>query len=161
MVISQQTIDLLNYRISQEENSSRIYLAMSIWLGFNGYSGAEKLWKSYSDEELDHAAWAYKYLLDLNIKPTVPTLEIPKGDFKGLPQIIALSLQHELNITSQCSVLAATVSDERDYMTLELAQRYLKEQTNELAKTQYWVDRLNIFGDDKIALRLLDQEMGG
>lgn len=161
MVISQKTIDLLNYRIAQEEYSSRIYQAMSVWLEFTGYSGAAKLWKSYSDEEMDHAGWAYKYLLELNIKPVVPNIPQPVGEFKGLPQIIALSLQHEMEITQQCSELAKDAQSQGDYMTLELAQQYLKEQSGELAKTQYWVDRLNLFGNDPIALNLLDKEMGG
>jgi ferritin len=161
MVISKNIIGLMNYRIQQEELSSRLYLAMSVWLDFNGYSGAAKLWKTYSQEELKHANWAYQYLLDLNIKPAVPTLESPTGDYKGLPQIIALSLQHELDITAQCNELANQAGSEMDHMTMEFAHRYLKEQTEEIAKVQLWVDKLNIFGDDKIALRLLDQEMGG
>jgi ferritin len=28
-------------------------------------------------------------------------------------------------------------------------------------KTQTWLDKLNTFGEDKIALRMLDEEMGG
>ena len=38
--------------------------------------------------------------------------------------------------------------------------RYLKEQVEEHDKTQTWVDKLAAFGEDKLALRLLDNEMG-
>ena len=31
-LISKKTIDLLQYRIQEEENSSRVYLSMSMWL---------------------------------------------------------------------------------------------------------------------------------
>jgi ferritin len=160
MVISEKIIDLLNYRIQQEEQSSRIYKAISIWLEFSGYSGAAKLFDAYSSEELKHANWAYQYLLDLNIKPIVHGLVQPVLEFKGLPQIIALTLKHELDITNQCSGLSVTCQSEGDYMTLELAQRYLKEQTEELRKAQYWIDRLTLFGTDPIALLMLDKEMG-
>ena len=68
MIISEKIIQLLNYRIQQEEFSSRLYLAMSVWLDFKGYFGASKLWKKYSEEEKAHSEWAYKYLLELNIK---------------------------------------------------------------------------------------------
>ena len=161
MVISKTIIKLLNYRIQQEEQSSRIYKAMSIWLNLNGYTGASKLWDSYSKEELDHADWAYKYLLDLNLLPVTPSQEEPELEFKGLPQIIALTMKHELEITNQCKDLAMQCLKENDIMTFGLAQKYVEEQIGEIAKAQLWIDKLNAFGEDKIALRLLDEEMGG
>ncbi len=159
-VLHDDLIQLLNYRIEQEELSSRIYLSMSLWLNINGYAGAAKLWKSYSEEEQKHSQWAYDYLVDLNILPTVPPLKQPVLEYKGLPEIILSSYKHELDITSQCQIFANKALAIGDHMTLELAHRYLKEQVEELAKTNYWVDRLKAFGTDKIALRLLDDEMG-
>jgi len=159
-IISNKAIELLNYRIAQEEASSRLYKSMAVWLDYNGYSGAASLWQKYSDEELVHAGFSYDYLLDLNIKPTVPVIEKPTGEFRDLPQIIAASFQHEVEITNQCKVLAKSVADEDDYMTLTLAQKYLSEQVDELKKTQFLVDQLNIFGTDKIALQLLDTKLG-
>lgn len=159
-VISNKTIELLNYRIAQEEASSRLYQSMSIWLDHNGYSGAASLWKKYADEEMIHAGFSYSYLLDLNIKPTVPAIEKPNGEFKNLPQIIALSFEHEIEITNQCKELAKSVAEEGDYMTLTLAQKYLTEQVEELKKTQFLIDQLNLFGIDKIALQLLDTKLG-
>lgn len=155
-IISDKIIGLLNYRIEQEEFSSRLYLAMSVWLGWMGYAGAEKLWAKYSDEEMVHSKFAYNYLLDLNIKPTVPAIKEPQQEFKNLPQIIALSYKHEVDITNQCNALANAALAEADMMTFQLAQQYVKEQVEELSKTQFLLDQLEIFGDDKIALRLLD-----
>lgn len=159
-LISNKIIDLLSYRIEQEELSSRIYLAMSIWLGFNGYTGAEKLWKSYSEEEIDHSKWAYEYLLALNIKPNVPSIKEPEQNFKGLPQIIAKSYEHEVDITNQVTELTKIAQQEGDFMTFELGLRYCKEQVNELDKTQLLIDKLEAFGTDRVALKLLDQELG-
>lgn len=158
--ISSELIELLNFRISQEEYSSRLYLSMSVWLDFNGYSGAAKLWKKYSNEEQVHAEWAYKYLLDLNAMPVVPAIPQPTGQFESLQQIIVASKEHEVKVTSQCQELAKKALAIGDFMTVELAQRYLKEQAEELGKTQYWIDRLEAFGTHKTALRLLDDEMG-
>jgi len=158
--LSDGMIKFLNFRISQEENSSRLYLAMSVWLNFKGYAGAAKLWKKYSGEEQAHADWAYGYLLDLNVMPAVPALKQPISEFKSLPQIILASKKHEITVTEQCQQLAKAAQAEADYMTVELAQRYLKEQVEELGKTQYWIDKLEAFGVHKTALRLLDDEMG-
>lgn len=162
MVINFNIIKLLNFRIEQEEQSSRIYSAMSNWLNLNGFLGASKLWKKYSEEELVHAGWTYQFMLDLNILPPTPELKTPQVDgFKGLPQIIALSLAHEMKITKQCNELAKACLSEGDFLSFELAQRYCKEQIDEIAKLQTFVDKLNAFGESNEVLRLLDNEMGG
>jgi len=158
--ISKKIEDLINFRIVEEEKSARIYLAMSQWLDFNGYNGAAKLWKKYSDEEHAHSDWAYTYLQDLDILPKVPALEMPSMEFKGLPDICQKSYEHEMSVTMQCNELAKAAQAEGDYMTVEFAQRYLKEQVEEIGKTTYWLDRIEAFGDSKEALRLLDNEMG-
>jgi ferritin len=160
-LISDEMIKMLNYRIEQEEASSRLYLAMSLWLDVNGYTGAAKKWKQYSDEEKAHAEWSYKYLTDLNIIPTIPALETPKNDFKGgLPQIIVESYKHEIEITKQVTQFAKAANEAGDYMTFGIAQKFVAEQIEELAKTNTLVDKLKAFGTDKIALRLLDNELG-
>ena len=158
-IISDKIITLLNYRIEQEEQSSRLYKSMSNWLNYNGFTGAAKLWEKYSNEELTHAQWSYDYLLDLDIKPITPELPKPKQDFNGLIDIIQKSYDHELEITTQCQQLAKACVEENDFMTLVIAQKYLKEQTEEIAKTVYWLDRIEAFGDSKECLRLLDNEM--
>jgi ferritin len=161
MVISDKITDLIQYRIQQEEQSAHFYKAMAVWLEFSGYSGAAKLWNVYSEEEKVHAQKARQYLLDLNILPITPALTLPDSTYKGLPHVIARSFEHELIITDQCKALAVRARLEEDYMTLALAQWYLTEQAEELGKIQYWVDRLNLFGTDKVALLMLDKEMGG
>lgn len=158
--ISENLIKILNYRIVQEEFSSRLYKAMAIWLDFKGFGGAAKLWNTYSEEELKHANWAYEYLLDMDIRPDVPALDKPDNEFAGLVDIVTRSYEHEQKVTSQCQALAASAFKDGDYMALELAQKYLKEQQEELAKTNYWINRLEVFGNSKESLFLLDNEMG-
>jgi len=159
-IIPQQISDLLQYRIQQEEQSARIYKAMSVWLNLHGYTGASKLWQKYSDEERVHVEWAYNYLLDLNILPITPAQQSPQVSFRGLPQIIALSYQHEVEITEQCQSLAKAAFNAGDMMTFDLAQKYVKEQVEELAKTQLWIDKLESFGDSNIVLLEIDEQMG-
>jgi len=159
-LIEKNIIDLLQFRIEQEEQSSRIYAAMSEWLKLKGYSNASKLWADYSLEELSHAGWAKNHLQALNILPITPKQEQPEVNFKGLPQIIALSYKHEIEITNQCKELASTCLKEGDLMTFVLAQKYMEEQVQEIEKARFWVDQLEQFGDSPISLRLLDEKMG-
>ncbi len=154
ILLSDECVTYLNYRIQQEEYSSRIYLAMSMWLDNNGYVNAAKLWKNYSNEELGHADWSRTYLLSMGVQPGTPKLDAPGQDFTGLPQIIQDSYEHEITITKQIKDLAGDAMKKADHMLYELALKFLKEQVEEHNKMQNWVDQLNAFGTDKIAMRL-------
>jgi len=158
-LISEKMINSLNYRIEQEEYSSRIYLAMSMWLNNEGYTNAAKLWLQYSKEELLHADFSREYLLSLGIQPKTPKLDAPKEEFTGLPEIIKLSFEHETEVTNQCKKLADEAFKEGDHMLYELAAKYLKEQIEEMDKTQTFVDKLKTFGEDKTAMRFMEADI--
>lgn len=158
-LIDESCISFLNYRAQQEDYSSRTYLAMSLWLNNNGYLNAAKLWKKYSDEERIHADIARTYLLNMGVQPATASLEQPTETFGGLPDIIRKSYDHEIDITNQCSDLATHALKDGSHMLYELALHYLKEQNEEHGKMQDLVDQLTAFGEDKIAMRLLDHEI--
>ena len=158
-LLSDDCVEYLNYRVQQEEYSGRIYLAMSMWLDNNGYVNAAKLWRRYSNEEMAHSDIARKYLLAMGVQPMTPVLESPDQTFSGLPQIIELSYDHEIVVTKQIKELASEAMSKGDHMLYEFATAYLKEQVEEHEKMQNWMDQLNAFGTDKIAMRLLDHEI--
>lgn len=156
---SPEVIKILNYRIEQEEQSARLYHSMSMWLNDKGFMGAAKKWQSDSDDEMGHAMWAKEYLLDMGIQPTIPALSKPQQDFAGLPQIIKMSYDHEITVTEQCNDLAKQALKNGDHLLYQLANKFLQEQQEELGKIQTLLDKLEAFGEDKIALRLLDNEL--
>jgi ferritin len=160
-MITEECVKHLNYRIEQEEYSSRIYLAMSMWLDDNGYKGAAKEWRTYSNEEMGHADFARAYLLNLGVQPNTPALQAPTQTFTGLPQIIQMSYDHEIEITRQCKELATHAMKMADHLLYELSMKYLHEQQEEMGKMQDLMDELEAFGTDKIAMRLLDNKLGG
>lgn len=158
-MISSENIELLQFRINEEEKSSRIYENMSLWLSSTGFLGASALWSKYSKEELEHASWSKDYLLNLGIQPECRSIPSPTKSYEGFVAIVELSMQHEILVTKQCSELAKKALESSDFLLFTLASRYTKEQVEELGKMQNWLDRIKSFGSDKIALRLLDEEM--
>ena len=159
ILLSDDCVEYLNYRVQQEEYSGRIYLAMSMWLDNNGYVNAAKLWRRYSNEEMSHSDLARTYLLSMGVQPLTPKLDSPNQTFNGLPEIIQMSYDHEIVVTKQIKDLAGDAMKKADHMLYEFALAYLKEQVEEHNKMQNWVDQLNSFGTDKVAMRLLDHEM--
>ena len=158
-LLKDKIIKLLHYRIEQEEISARLYLAMSNWLKYNGFAGAGELMYKYGEEEWEHSQWVYKYLDDMNELAPVPTLPEQTIEFEGLVDVLEKSYKHEVEISIQCNELAKACVSEGDFLTFNLALKFTDEQVDEVAKAQYWLDRLEAFGSDDVALRLLDNEM--
>lgn len=157
---AENCIEILNFRINQEEASSRLYHAMSLWLNDKGYVGAAKAWQKDADDEMTHASWAKEFLLDMGIQPTLATIDAPPQDFSGFPDIIRKSFEHEVTVTKQCNDLALFAWTNGNHLLYQLAIKYLKEQQEELGKLQTLVDKLEAFGENQVALKLLDQELG-
>lgn len=159
-MLNKKIQELLNKRIKEEEESSRLYMAMSEWCEFNGFEGAAKAFSSYSSEESEHAGWIYSYMQGLDIMPNVPELEKPNSKFKDLPDVIRQAHEHEIEISHSCNELAKACAEEDDFMTMTLALKFCKEQIDELTKTSALVQKLEAFGETPAPLRLLDNELG-
>ena len=159
-LLSDECVKVLSYRIQQEEYSSRLYLSMSMWLDNQGYKNSASLWKKYSEEELKHADFSREYLLSMGVQPPTPSLDAPGDNYTGLPEIIKLSYQHEIDVTKQCKELCDAAFKAGDHMLYTLGLKYVAEQIEEHSKMQDLLDQLNAFGEDKIALRLLDNALG-
>ncbi len=157
-LISKECIAILNFRIEQEEASSRKYHAMSLWLNDNGYIGAAKAWQSDADGEMVHAGWAKDFLLDMGVLPLIPALKEPERDYTGLPDIIRKSFEHEVLVTKQCNDLASHALKYNNHLLYQLSIKYMQEQQEEMGKVQTYIDKLKSFGEDKIAMKLFDNE---
>ncbi|MFX0558598.1 ferritin [Maribacter sp. CXY002] len=157
--LSTEIVQLLNYRVEQEEFSSRTYLSMSLWSIDKGYLGAGKLFKKYSEEELEHAGKARAMLLANGVQPITSALKQPEQEFENLPKAIQIAFAHETEITKQCYALTKAAYKEENYMVAELGLWYCKEQAEELDKFQNLLDRCNAFGEKSDMLRELDEEM--
>jgi len=157
--LSPKVIELLNFRINQEEESSRIYKAMSLWLDDRAYFNASKLWEKYSGEELKHAGWAREHLLSFNIRPETRPINPVSNEFMGLDDIIRKTLEHEILITNQCKELAKVSQEEGDTLTYTLAHKYCSEQVEELRKSYDLVNLLDTYGTERLSLALLDHEL--
>lgn len=154
--MKKEAIELLQYRVNQELQSSYIYRQMSVWLDNKGYSGSAKLWAKYASEESNHADWAEEFLLSFGITPEMRKLEAPACDFKDLSDVIQATFDHETDITNQCNAFAIKALELQDHGLYSLASKYCAEQVEEMNRSQNLVDQLETFGTDKIALRLLD-----
>lgn len=133
-LLNRSVVDALNYRIQQEEHSSRIYEQLSLWLNNKGYLNFSKLFKKYADEEMIHAGFAKSYLLDYGITPCLQSLPSPEMEIEGLLDVLEAAYDHELLVTKQCEDLATLALKESNHVLYQLAAKYCAEQQEEIGK---------------------------
>ena len=131
-LISKKTIELLNYRIQQEQINSKRYEQMYLYLKNESYNNAAQVWEKNYKDELEHAQWAKDYLMSFNIMPELATIEEPANIFTGLEDIINKTYDFEVETTLQCRELTKHALEEGDYNLLVLANKYNAEQIEEM-----------------------------
>lgn len=134
-LLSAEVVELLNYRIAQEEASSRLYEQMALWLDDNGFMNTSKLYKKYSGEEMNHAGWAKQFLLDYGITPTLKALPSPEAEYTKILEILEATLAHETEITRQCEEMATKALKMNSHTLYSLAVKYCAEQVEEMGKS--------------------------
>jgi len=159
MMLDKDLLELFNYRINQEEASSRLYLKMSTHLNDVGYFNAAKLWRKFAEEELEHADIARNYLLALDIEPETRDIIVPLKTFSGLDGVINTTLEHEYEVTQQCEDLAKACLKQLCFKSFSIAQKYVDIQIHELEEYHDMKNRLDLFGTDPISLRIYDNEL--
>ena len=159
MKLNKKIVDLLNYRIQQEEHSSRIYEQMALWLDDKGFKNFAALYYKYAHEELAHAKFAKDHLLAYGIQPELTKLPAPDMEFNSLKEILVLTLEHEQKITSQCNELTKAAMELNDFPTMTLGLKYCAEQVEELDKAQTFVDQMETFGDSKEVMITLEHNV--
>lgn len=148
--ITDEVIDLLNFRINQEELSSRIYHGMSLWLNNNAYLSTAKVWQKFADEEMGHAQLAKDYLMSFNIVPKLQSIREVSTEFGGLRDVIQKTFDHEVLVTEQCLALTKKAFELQDFTLFALGQKYNEIQRIEMDESYSLLDLCKLTHDDLI-----------
>jgi ferritin len=155
-LISQEAINILQYRIQQEQYSSKLYEQMSLFLQNESYLNMAKVWSKFSKEELEHAELAKKYLLSFNVMPELMSVEEPMNDFKDAKDVIQKTFDQEITLFEQIKDLSSKAMELKDWSLFNLAQEYTEIQIHEMNEVYDLVDIAKLTNDNLI----LDKYIG-
>jgi ferritin len=159
-VISSIINEILNEQINKEFYSGYLYLSMSAHLkelGLNGFSSWTKI---QAKEEVEHGLKIFDYLINCNSFVTLKQIKTPDFEFRGVTSIFERIYEHEKSITSSIMSVAKKAEEECDRTTLNFVDWFIEEQIEEEDAVQNIIKRLELFGDNKVALYLMDKELG-
>lgn len=151
----------LNKQLNEELYSSYLYLAMAAWFESENLMGFSKWMKIQSQEEYGHAMKIYSYILQLNGKVKLGTIESPKGNWKNAQDVFQETYEHEKLISASIHEIVDNAYSTKDYATVNFLNWFIGEQVEEESTALNIFERLKMIGlDNQNGLLYLDRELG-
>lgn len=141
-------VKLLQEQIRNEFTASQQYIAVAVWFDDQDLPRLAAHFYKQALEERNHAMMMVQYLLDKDIRPTIPGSGDVTNEFKNALAPLELALQQEITVTKQVETLARTARDEGDYVGEQFMQWFLKEQVEEVAAMKTLVNVAKRAGDN-------------
>lgn len=159
-MLSDTLRDALNEQINNELHAAYLYLSMSEWFASRNLDGFAHWMRMQREEEIGHAMKIYDFVLDRNARVELMTIQAPNADFASPADVARKALEHEQKVTRRINELLETAKSESDFPTEALLQWFVIEQVEEEASALKIAEQIEMAGDDKAALLMLDREMG-
>ena len=159
-MVSEKINEIMNEQINKEFYSGYLYLSMSAHLKELGLFGFASWTKIQAKEEVEHGLQLLDYLLERNSFVTLKQISMPTFEYNGVLSIFNEIYEHEKCITKSVMEIAKLAEDECDRKTLTFIDWFIEEQVEEEQMVKNIIKRLELFGEDKTSLLLMDQELG-
>jgi ferritin len=152
--------DAIGGQINKELFSAYLYLAMSGFLESQGLKGAANWMKVQAQEELFHANKFFTYIYERGGMINFPPIGEVKIAWTNIMEIYQAGLKHEQFITASINDLMSLAIAEKDFATQNFLQWFIAEQVEEEKNAEEIIQKLNLIGNDKSTLFMLDTELG-
>ncbi len=147
MLISKKLNAAFNDEIGLELFASNQYLNMAAYLETIPLKKLAGLFMKQSDEERGHGLKFVKYLNDVGGSVKVPAIEAPKPTFRSVEEVMAKSLEWEIEVTNRINEMMAIAVAEKDYAAQEFLQWFVKEQVEEVSTMDNLLKIVKLSGD--------------
>lgn len=158
-MVSDAINEILNEQINKEFYSGYLYLSMSAHMKELGLRGFSSWLKLQAREEVEHGLKIFDYLINRNSFVTLKQIRTPDFEFNGILSIFNHIYEHEQCITRSIMSVAQKAEEECDRTTLNFIDWFISEQLEEEEIIKNIIKRLELFGDDKVALFMMDEEL--
>jgi len=158
-MVSEAVNEILNEQINKEFYSGYLYLSMSAHMKELGLLGFASWLKIQAREEVEHGLKIFDYLIDRNSFVTLKQIKTPDFEFSGVLSVFNHIYEHERCITRAIMTIAQKTEEECDRTTLNFIDWFIAEQVEEEENVKNIIKRLERFGEDKVALFMMDREL--
>lgn len=159
-MISNKLEKAINDQINAEYHSSYLYLSMSAYfesINMRGFAGWMQV---QAREEMMHMMKFYNYLIERGGRVTLKAIAAPEVEWKSILDAFQAAYAHEQYITGRINKLMTLAIQEKDFATQAMLQWFVTEQVEEEAAASEWVTKLEMVGESKPGLFMMDREAG-
>jgi ferritin len=139
-VPAQGFVDALNEQIANEFAASHQYVAIAVHYEAETFPRLAGFFYAQALEERGHAMMMIKYLLDTSVPIRFGAVEAPTSSFPDHIAPIRLALEQEREVSRQISQVFERAREERDYLSEQFMQWFLREQVEEEATMSELLD---------------------
>jgi ferritin len=158
-MISAKMQKALNTHLNEEYYSSYFYLSMAAYFEAKNLKGFANWFRIQSTEEQMHGTKFFNFILQKGGKVTLTQIGAPKVDWKSIPEVFGDTLEHEQKITGLINKLVEVSMLEKDFATNNFLQWFVTEQVEEEANVEEIIQKIEMIGDNKSGLYMLDIEL--
>jgi ferritin len=150
----------LNTHLNEEFYSSYLYLSMAAYFEAKNLKGFANWFRIQTQEEYMHGMKFFDFILQKGGKVTLAQIAAPKIEWKSISEVFAETLKHEQKITGLINKLVEVAMLEKDFATNNFLQWFVTEQVEEEANVEEIIQKIEMIGDNKSGLYMLDNELG-
>ncbi|MHC1786053.1 MAG: ferritin [Christensenellales bacterium] len=151
--------ELINQQINKELFSAYLYLDFSNYLMLKGMTGFAHWFRIQTQEERDHALLFYDYLHHNNEAVHLEAIAKPEVKVSTVMDVLKESLKHEEFITASINDIYAEALKQKDFRTTQFLDWFTKEQGEEEANVHELIAKLEMLGEDRQGLYLMNTEL--
>jgi len=160
-MIPERLNQAINNQIKYELESSYLYLSMAAYFHSINLDGMAHWMRCQAHEETIHAMKFVDHILDRGGEVTLQDLEQIKTRWDSPLEAWQEAYAHEQLITSRINDLTTIAREEKDYQSEPILAWFTEEQIEEEATSSKIAEDVDMVGDAKAGLLLLDRELGG
>ena len=159
-MIPKRVRDAMNEQIKFELESYYIYLSMVAYFHSRNLDGMAHWMRCQAHEEMIHGMKFFDQIIDRSETVELLDLKQIKTTWKSPLEAWQDAYAHEKFITGKINGIIAIAREENDYASDPILNWFSKEQIEEEQNTEKVARELEMIGDDKHALLMIDRELG-
>ncbi|MFP4118884.1 MAG: ferritin [Candidatus Woesearchaeota archaeon] len=159
MKLSDHVQNELNEQVNRELFSGYLYLSLATWFDNQGLNGFSHWMKRQALEEKDHGMKIYEYIYDREGCVSLRQIDEPPRSWEQIKDAINAAYLHEQYITREIYRIMDQARNEKDFGTVTFLQWFVTEQVEEEKSVKEILDRLELIGDNKQGLVMIDKEL--
>jgi ferritin len=159
-MISKKIEDAFNDQINAELYSAYIYLSMSAYLNSVDLNGMAHWMKLQAQEEVEHAMKFASYIVERGGRVNYKAIDCPQEEWPSALEVFKGAYEHERYVTRRINDLMDLSVTEKDYASQVFLQWFVSEQVEEEANADEIVKKLEMIGEGRHGIYMLDRELG-